>query len=41
MKRLGYPTKVPAEEVVNIPPGMKFFTVLDGRHGYWLFYTSP
>ncbi len=35
VKRLGYPTKVPAEKVMDIPPGMKFFTVLDGRHGYW------
>ncbi len=29
VKRLGYPTKVLAEEVVDIPPGMKYFTVLD------------
>ncbi len=35
IKRLGYPSKVPAEEVVYIPPGMKFFTVLNGRHSYW------
>ncbi len=35
VKRLGYPTKVLAEEVVDIPPGMKYFTVLDRRHGYW------
>ena len=35
VKRLGYPTQVPAEEIVDIPPGMKFFTVLNRRHGYW------
>ena len=29
VKRLVYPTKVLAEEVVDIPPGMKYFTVLD------------
>ncbi len=35
VKRMGYPTKTPAEEVARIPAGMKFFTTLDGRHGYW------
>ncbi len=35
IKRMGYPTKIPAEEVANIPAGMKYFTTLDGRHGYW------
>ncbi len=35
VKRLGYPTKVPAEKVVDIPPGMKYLTMLDSRHGYW------
>ena len=35
VKQLGYPTKVPAEDVMDIPPGIKFFTVLDARHGYW------
>ncbi len=35
VKRQGYPTKSPAEEVAQIPPGMKYFTTVDGRHGYW------
>ncbi len=30
-----HPSKVPAEEVAQIPPGMKWFAVFDGRHGYW------
>ncbi len=35
VKRRGYPTKIPKDEVAQIPAGMKFFTTLDGRHGYW------
>ena len=35
VKRLGYSTKVPREEVMSIPPGMGVFTTLDARHGYW------
>ncbi len=35
VKRQGYATKVPSEEVAQIPPGMKYFTTVDGRHGYW------
>ncbi len=35
VKRMGYPTKTPAEEVAQIPAGMVWFTTLDGRHGYW------
>ena len=30
-----YPTGVPREVVAAIPRGMKYFTVLDSRHGYW------
>ncbi len=35
VKRQGYPTKTPSEEIAQIPKGMKYFTVLDSRHGYW------
>ena len=30
-----YPTRVPSEVVASIPPGMRYFTTLDSRHGYW------
>ncbi|ODN00004.1 Transposon Tf2-6 polyprotein [Orchesella cincta] len=30
-----YPVKVPREAVARIPPGNKYFTTLDARHGYW------
>ena len=30
-----YPTRVPSEVVASVPPGMKYFTTLDSRHGYW------
>lgn len=33
--RAGHLCGVPAEEVAQIPPGMKYFTKLDARHGYW------
>ena len=35
VKRPAYPTRSPREVVAAIPPGMKFFTTLDSRHGYW------
>ncbi|CAL8106515.1 unnamed protein product [Orchesella dallaii] len=35
VRRPAYPTKVPREVVARIPPGMKYFTTLDARHGYW------
>ncbi len=35
VKRQGYATKIPSEEVAQIPSGMVYFTTLDGRHGYW------
>ncbi len=35
VKRPGYPTKTPREEVAQIPKGMGVFTTLDARHGYW------
>ncbi len=35
IKRQGYPTKTPSEEIAQIPAGMLYFTTLDGRHGYW------
>ena len=35
VERLAYPTRVPSEVVASIPPGMRFFTTLDSRHGYW------
>jgi len=35
VKRPGYPTKIPSEEIKQVPSGMKFFTTLDARHGYW------
>jgi hypothetical protein len=33
--RAAHPCGVPAEEVAQIPPGMKYFTKFDARHGYW------
>ena len=35
VKRPGYQTKIPREEVLAIPQGMGVFTTLDARHGYW------
>ncbi len=35
IKRSPHPGRVPAEEVAQIPHGMRWFTVLDKRHGYW------
>ena len=35
VKRPAYPTRVPREVVAGIPRGMKYFTTLDSRHGYW------
>jgi hypothetical protein len=35
VKRQGYPTRTPAEEISQIPGGMMWFTTLDSRHGYW------
>ena len=35
VKRPGHPTKIPADEVAQIGPGMGVFTTLDARHGYW------
>ena len=34
-KRPAYPTRVPSEVVASIPLGMRYFTTLDSRHGYW------
>lgn len=33
--RTGHPCGVPAEEIAQVPPGMKYFTKLNARHGYW------
>ena len=35
VQRPAYPTRVPSEVVASIPPGMRYFTTLDSRHGYW------
>ena len=35
VERPAYPTRVPSEVVASVPPGMKYFTTLDSRHGYW------
>ena len=35
VERPAYPTRVPCEVVASIPPGMRYFTTLDSRHGYW------
>ena len=35
VQRLAYPTRVPSEVIANIPIGMRYFTTLDSRHGYW------
>ena len=35
VERPAYPTRVPSEIVASIPPGMRYFTTLDSRHGYW------
>lgn len=35
VERAAHPCGTPAEEVAEIPPGMKYFTKLDSRHGYW------
>ena len=35
VERPAYPTCVPSEVVAIIPPGMRYFTTLDSRHGYW------
>ena len=35
VRRPAYPTRVPREVVASIPRGMKFFTTMDSRHGYW------
>ena len=35
VKRPVHPTRVPREAVAAIPSGMKVFTTLDSRHGYW------
>lgn len=33
--RPAYPTNKPSDAVAQIPPGCKYFTTLDARHGYW------
>ena len=35
VKRPAYPVRPPRDAVAAIPKGMKFFTKLDSRHGYW------
>ena len=35
VRRPAYPTRVPREVVASIPRGMKYFTTMDSRHGYW------
>ena len=35
IERPAYPTRVPSEVVARIPSGMRYFTTLDSRHGYW------
>lgn len=35
VRRPAYPVKVPREVVARIPPGMRHFSTLDARHGYW------
>ena len=35
VQRSTYPSRVPSEVVSSIPPGMRYFTTLDSRHGYW------
>ena len=35
VERPTYPTCVPSEVVASVSPGMKYFTTLDLRHGYW------
>ena len=35
VRRPGFQTATPAEQVRRIPSGMAYFTTLDARHGYW------
>ena len=35
VRRPAHPTRVPREVVASIPRGMKYFTTMDSRHGYW------
>ena len=35
VERVVYPSKTPRECVQSIPPGSRYFTKLDARHGYW------
>ncbi|CAL8135979.1 unnamed protein product [Orchesella dallaii] len=35
LRRPVYPVKVLREVIARIPPGNKYFTTLDARHGYW------
>ena len=35
VRRPAYPTRVPREVVASTPRGMKYFTTMDSRHGYW------
>lgn len=35
VRRPAYPVKIPKEVVSRIPPGNRYFTTLDARHGYW------
>ena len=35
VQRSACPTRAPSEVVASIPPGMRYFTTLDSRHGYW------
>ena len=35
VRRPAYPTRIPRDVVAGIPQGMKFYTTLDSRHGYW------
>ena len=35
VKRPVYPVRPPTDAVAAIPKGVKFFTKLDSRHGYW------
>jgi hypothetical protein len=39
--RQGYPTRIPDEEIAQIPAGMRYFTTLDGRHGFWQVKLAP
>ena len=35
VERPAYPIRVPSEVIASVPPGMRYFTMLDSRHGYW------